>query len=223
MVTSTTTTNDRISYLKQIQTQFSMLFLGLILSANLKLYLIISLVTLRLVLYRHYAQSYLNLAFEMAAAMRKHSQRITSTKYMKTISSVYQYYGVVASQYVIPLFVLLFLVFLLKTLGDFSWCGDWQACNRVVDDMHEFVKWMRPNMTATATSGTFTSSILKKFESDNFNVTRGHSVLNQIFTPMVFRSLIGYFTFWMCSIWFGISCFGLVYYQYIDKQFIVDD
>lgn len=183
-----------------------------ILANNLKVYLIASVFTIRLVLYRKYAQAYLNTALDLASDLRQSATRITNTKYMSTISSIYQYYGVVASQYLIPLFCLLFLSLLLKTLGDYSWCGDSIICNDFVTATGAYISSFK---------GTYRSSpsLLKNFESSNFNMTRSHNVLNEIFSPYVLRSVIGYFTFWMSSIWFMISCFGLMYYQYIEKKY----
>ena len=177
---------------------------------NLKVYLILILVILRLSLYKDYAQSYLNLAFEIAASMRKQTTRITNTKYISTVSSIYQYYGVVASQYVIPLYILLFLVLLLKTMGDLSWCGNSILCNDFVDMINNHTVLIKSNLTSTP-------GILKQLEMNNFNVTLGHNALNKIFTSTVMNSIIGYFTFWTSTIWFIISCFGLFYYQYIDR------
>lgn len=62
------------SYSKQFQATLSAFLFNLIFSDNLKLYLIMLLFLMRLALYRFYAQSYLNLAFEMATALRKNSQ-----------------------------------------------------------------------------------------------------------------------------------------------------
>lgn len=78
MVTPATpdSSSSTLSYSKQLQ----ITILNLIFSSNLKIYLAISVFLLRLVLYRYYAQSYLNLAFEMAASMRKHSQVKHKTK-----------------------------------------------------------------------------------------------------------------------------------------------
>ncbi len=165
-----------------------------------------------MLLYRYYAQAYLNVALELASDLRRSANRITNTKYMSTISSIYQYYGVVASQYLIPLFCLLFLALLLKTLGDYSWCGDSAICNEFVGAVSTCVSGFK---------GVYKTSpsLLKSFESANFNMTLSHNVLNQIFSPHVLRSVFGYFTFWTSSIWFMISCFGLMYYQYIDRQY----
>jgi hypothetical protein len=178
--------------------------------SNIKIYLIIVIFIMRLSLFRHYAQSYLNLAYELAHNLRKRSTRITNLKYISTVSSIYQYYGVVASQYVVPLFVLLFMSLLLKTLGDYSWCGSWSHCSEFVNTISNYTQSFKPKSTSP--------HLLKTLESSNFNVTLSHNILNKIFSPYVLRSLIGYFTFWTSTIWFTISCFGLVYYNYIDRQ-----
>ncbi len=177
-----------------------------------KVYLIALVFLVRMLLYRHYAQAYLNVALDLASDLRQSANRITNTKYMSTISSIYQYYGVVASQYLIPLFCLLFLALLLKTLGDYSWCGDSVMCNEFVASVSGYVSGLKGNHKSSP-------SLLKSFESANFNMTLSHNVLNEVFSPYVLRSVLGYFTFWTSSIWFMISCFGLMYYQYIDKKY----
>ncbi|CAF0868880.1 unnamed protein product [Brachionus calyciflorus] len=201
---------------KNFKDTFKNLFLNVLLAPNLKIYLILSVFFLRLVLYRHYAQSYLNLAYEIAASIRRQSTKLTNVKYMSSISSIYQYYGVVASQYVMPLYILLFMVFLLKTLGDYTWCGNSEVCNEFVESIANWTASIRQNTTSSP-------NIFKKFESTHFNMTQSHDVLNKILTPYVLRSLIGYFTFWISTIWFTISCFGLMYYHYIDRQFIIEN
>jgi hypothetical protein len=190
-------------------------------AANVKIYLILFLFVLRLTLYRHYAQGYLNLAYEVALSMRRRgAARITNLKYMSTISSIYQYYGVVASQYVMPVYILLFLALLLKTLGDFSWCivgankEDIFYCTHMVETVSNYTS----SMLRSSPTPTLGSGVLKRFEeASNLNVTLGHNAFNKIFTPLVLRSVVGYFTFWTSTIWFAISCFGLLYYQYIDR------
>lgn len=216
LVTSGDKTN--MDYVRAVQSTVSATLVSLVFSSSLRIYLVVFVVVLRLALYRFYAQSYLNLSYELAAVLRRQTTRITNLQYIKTISSIYQYYGVVAAQYVLPLFVLLFLALLLKTLGDYSWCGEWSQCTQWADSVYEMTQSWR-NTNATAAS----SGILRKFESETFNITQSHTALTKIFTPLVFRSIIGYFTFWTCTIWFTISCFGLLYYQYIDKQQIFFD
>lgn len=178
---------------------------------NLKIYLVVLLFVLRMALYRQYIQAYLNVALDLAWEVRQGAKRITNTRYMQTISTIYQYYGVVASQYLIPMFTLLLFSLLLKTLGDLSWCGDSVICNDIVNSVS--------NYTATLKSGYKTSpSLLKQFESANFNMTMSHNVMTKVFSADVLRSLIGYFTFWTSTVWFMFSCIGLIYYNYIDRQ-----
>lgn len=196
----------------QLQQTLRSAVYSFIMANNLKVYLIISMFIIRMILYRKYAQAYLNTALDLAYDLRQSANRITNTRYMQTISSIYQYYGVVASQYLIPLFCLLFMSLLLKTMGDYSWCGDSVICNEFVTTISD---------SAVKFKGQYKSSprLLRSFESAYFNMTMSHNVINEIFSPYVLRSVIGYFTFWTSSIWFMISCFGLMYYQYIDRQF----
>ncbi len=176
-----------------------------------QIYLAVATFALRLFLYRYYAQAYLNVALELAYELRKSGGKLTNTRYMQTISSIYQYYGVVACQYLIPLFCLLLFSVLLKTLGNFSWCGDSILCNDLVDSVANYTASFKPGLKSSP-------SLFKQFESANFNMTLSQNAINEIFSPYVLRSFIGYFTFWTSSIWFMISCFGLMYYQYIEKR-----
>ena len=97
--------------------------------------------------------------------------------------------------------------------GDYTWCGNIESCNEFVNLLTNYTQSFRIHSTPTASS-----SILKSFETSNFNMTLSHNALNKIFSPLVLRSLLGYFTFWTTTIWFTISTFGLVYYNYIDRQ-----
>jgi hypothetical protein len=206
-----------ISYAKEVQKTLVTGLTFVLKADNLHVYLILFAVALRIVLYNYYAQSYLNLGFELASSLRQRATRITNLQYINTLSSIYQYYGVVASQYVIPLVILLFMSFLLKTLGNYSWCGQAVWCQDVTAYVSSAVA---PNRTAEG--GTSSGHLFKQLETAGFNFTLGHSALSTIFTPFVLRSLIGYFTFWICTIWFTISCFGLLYYQYIDRSIVLE-
>lgn len=184
---------------------------NLMLAHNLKIYLALALFILRISLYRYYAQSYLNAALDLASDLRTSATRITNTRFMNTISSIYKYYGVVSCQYIVPLFCVLFLSLLLKTLGDLSWCGNSIMCNEFVQSTAAYV--------ATYKSERVSPSLLRQFESNHFNLTLSHNALKEVFSPFVLRSFIGYLTFWTAGIWFTISCVGLIYYQHIDKQY----
>lgn len=196
--------------------KIKMFVMNIFFAKNLKIYLILIFFLIRLALFRHYAQSYLNLAYEIAAGIRKQSTKVTNKKYMSSISSIYQYYGVVATQYIIPLYLLLFMGFLLKTLGNYTWCGNMEYCNQFVEMVSSWSSFLKQNSTSSP-------SLFKRLESSHFNISQSHDAFNKIFTPYVLSSLIGYFTFWTSTIWFLISCFGLFYYHYFDNQYFVEN
>lgn len=195
--------------------KIKMFVLNIFFAKNLKIYLVLIFFFIRLALFRHYAQSYLNLAYEIAAGIRKQSTKVTNKKYISSISSIYQYYGVVATQYIIPLYLLLFMGFLLKTLGNYTWCGNMEYCNQFVEMISNWSSNLKQNSTSSP-------SLFKRLESSHFNISQSHDAFNRIFTPYVLRSLIGYFTFWTNTIWFLISCLGLFYYHYFENQYFVE-
>jgi hypothetical protein len=76
------------------QTSSKQFVYNILMANNLSVYLIMLVFILRIALYKEYAQAYLNIAFELASRLRQTSNKITNTKYITTISSIYQYYGV---------------------------------------------------------------------------------------------------------------------------------
>jgi hypothetical protein len=113
---------------------------------------------------------------------------------------------------------MLFFVLMLKTMGDYTWCGTAVWCNDLSDYFSNASSILSRNHSNPAGS----SSILKSLETEHFNFTASHNIMSKIMTPVVWRSLIGYFTFWTSTIWFTISCFGLLYYQYIDRSIVLE-
>jgi hypothetical protein len=182
----------------------------ILLSPNLVVYLVVSLVIVRFILYRFYAQAYLNLALEYATQLRKN--KCTNLQYMQTISSIYQYYGVVANQYILPCVILLFSTLLLKTTANIKWCStsgltsdsDLSICDQLINTISDTI--------GLPTSRTLPPTI----------VINKMTILNDIFTSYVMKSLLGYSIFWIAFSWFSISTFGLFYYQYIERMPILD-
>lgn len=70
-----------------------------------------------------YLQSYLNLAFDRIEDMKREAGRITNSELQRKISSIFYYLCVVTLQYVAPIIMCLFLAFMYKTLGGYSWIG----------------------------------------------------------------------------------------------------
>lgn len=38
--------------------------------------------------------------------------------------------------------------------------------------------------------------------------------LKKVFTPVLYRGILGFMTWWLCAVWFSTSAIGLVYYSY---------
>lgn len=68
-----------------------------------------------------YLQAYLNLAYDRIQEMKKEAGRITNTELQRKISSIFYYLCVVTLQYAAPIILCMFLAFMYKTLGGYSW------------------------------------------------------------------------------------------------------
>jgi len=183
--------------------------------SSVKFYLVIAVFVSKLALFKSYVQAYLNSAIESVHFLKRSGTKLTNLKYINAVVAVFKYYGVVVNQYVVPAFMLLFLAFLTKTLGELSWC-ELELCQQVV----AFVK----NYTVVPFSFNRTQmdkvSLFKNFESAAFS-PHAFNDIKQVFSPFLFESIIGYFTFWTAIVWFALSCFGLVYYQYMDTRHVI--
>lgn len=155
-----------------------------------RLLIIVAVVLLRLCLMPLYLQSYLNMAYERVEELKREAGKINSLELQRRVSRVFYYLCVVAVQYLAPLLMCLNFVLLLKTLGGHSWSS-------VVSD-----KCMQPveDMIPVARNGT----------DDTINLVN----LKNLFTPVFCRGIIGFMTWWVCSVWFATSAIGLVYYSY---------
>jgi hypothetical protein len=178
-------------------------------STHMQFALVALFACLRLALFKSHAQAYLNLAYEEICYLRKHTARrnkITNLQYQSKILSIFKYYGVCASQYLVPVYVLVFLMLIYKTLGGLNWCS-LSACKLLVDRF--FV-----HTTHDPTSNT-KSGIFKRLDS----LTDTDLPAN-LFPFAFVQSFFGFFIFWICTIWFLCSCFGILYYQYVDRSLV---
>lgn len=68
-----------------------------------------------------YLQAYLNLAYDRIEDMKKEAGRITNMELQKKVTSIFYYLCVVTLQYAAPIIMCMFLAFMYKTLGGYSW------------------------------------------------------------------------------------------------------
>jgi Predicted transmembrane protein 161AB len=139
--------------------------------------------------------------------LRHEPGRIGATELKKLIVRVYYYLCVVALQYLAPLVLLLFLTFLLKTLGDISVLRVLGYGSPVGSTAASLNKTVAEKVAgADSAEGDIFSSAM--------HISRSLIAMRQVFTPACFRCLLSFFCWWICASWFTTSAFGLIYYTY---------
>ncbi|PNF37857.1 Transmembrane protein 161B [Cryptotermes secundus] len=162
---------------------------------TMRLILIVVAVLLRLALMPTYLQAYLNMAHH----------RIEEQK--KEIAAVFYYLCVVALQYVAPLILCLYLTFMYKSLGNYSWAG--LFLNPTAEECSASAAHFVP---LPSLSGE------ESIRESAHQFTLALDSLKQVFTADVFRGLFGFATWWCCFAWFSTSSLGMVYQSYFSHS-----
>ncbi|KAK1176570.1 transmembrane protein 161B-like isoform X1 [Acipenser oxyrinchus oxyrinchus] len=168
---------------------------------TLRLWVIILLCLLRLGLMRRHLQAYLNLAQKCVDQMKKEAGRISTVDLQKMVARVFYYLCVIALQYMAPLVMLLHTTLLLKTLGDHSW-GVYSEPEGLIDPD----QMPAASLPLTAPENTKVSVA---------QITMALGSLRNVFTPLLFRGLLSFLTWWIAACLFSTSLFGLFYHQYL--------
>lgn len=156
-------------------------------------------------------QAHLNMAYEKIVALRKEAGRIASEEIQRIVSSVYVYLCVVALQYLAPLILLLFLTLLLKTLGEFSFS---EAFGISIPTVIKNVTDTKRSPVAEY-SEVLPESVEQMAKEASVQVKEAIASLHIVFTAECFRGLFSYFCWWICTVWFTTSAFGLMYYSFL--------
>ncbi|XP_076853809.1 transmembrane protein 161B [Brachyhypopomus gauderio] len=168
---------------------------------TLRLWIILLLCALRLAMVRHHLQAYLHLAQKGVEQMKKEAGRISAVDLQKMVARVFYYLCVIALQYVTPLVMLLHTTLLLKTLGGHSWAvypDDGSPCVATEDSHAESPGGGQGHPAQTAAQ-----------------LTAALGGLRTVFTPLLFRGLLSFLTWWIAACLFSTSLFGLFYHQYL--------
>uniref|UniRef100_A0A8C8HXF3 Transmembrane protein 161A n=1 Tax=Oncorhynchus tshawytscha TaxID=74940 RepID=A0A8C8HXF3_ONCTS len=179
---------------------------------SVRLWTVVVLCCLRLALTRYHMQAYLNLSQKWVDQMKKEAGRIAAIDIQRKVTRVFCYLTIVTLQYVIPVLLLLFSTLALKVLGDFSWSGVEQA----------------PGVTPALVMPTVTP-VLPGLEEDEDGVeymeediqatvarlTEGFSALRSVLTPLFFRGLFAFLTWWVAACQVISSLFGIYFHQYL--------
>ncbi len=184
--------------------------------ASLRLLLVLATCLLRLLLAPQHLQAYLNLAHERTVALRKEAGRVSNVELQKGVARIFYYLCVVALQYLCPILLLLTVCCLLKSLGGHSWDPE-----LIYDRLPAFFKLSVPAAVPETplTNITGVPEVLVRLfglESDLFGLeesVREWSV--SVFTPLVYRCLLGFLLFWVLLVMSLTSLFGLLYHTYM--------
>uniref|UniRef100_A0A672P1X4 Transmembrane protein 161B n=1 Tax=Sinocyclocheilus grahami TaxID=75366 RepID=A0A672P1X4_SINGR len=168
---------------------------------TLRLWVILLLCVLRLAMMRHHLQAYLNLAQKGVLQMKKEAGRISTVDLQKMVARVFYYLCVIALQYIAPLVMLLHTTFLLKTLGGYSW----------VIYPEENLPCLSNEDSSPAEVGQ--DEVQASQTVAQLSVALGG--LRTVFSPLLFRGLLSFFTWWIAACLFSTSLFGLFYHQYL--------
>ncbi|KAM6113504.1 transmembrane protein 161A [Phoenicopterus ruber ruber] len=191
---------------------------------TVRLWTIVGLCLLRLAVTRHHLQAYLGLAERWVEQMRKeagriavleiqrkvrtrelgwergsgHSRRPPADPRCPQITRIYCYVSVVSLQYLGPVILTLHCTLLLKTLGHHSW-GLYPE---------------PPPLPPAATAAPPRPSGEDR-EDVHAAVEQITGVLGGIFTPLFFRGLFAFLTWWVAACQVVTSLFGLYFHQYL--------
>ncbi|KAL2092367.1 hypothetical protein ACEWY4_012165 [Coilia grayii] len=178
---------------------------------TLRLWAILLLCALRLAMMRRHLQAYLNLAQKAVQQMKKEAGRISTVDLQKMVARVFYYLCVIALQYVAPLVMLLHTTLLLKTLGGHSWGvypEEDQPCPLHVNSEAAAVTEAPAAPTVTG-AGSEAGAV----SVAQLSVALGG--LRTVFSPLLFRGLLAFLTWWIAACLFSTSLFGLFYHQYL--------
>jgi hypothetical protein len=134
---------------------------------------------------------------------------------LQKITSIFYYLCVVVLQYTAPILMCLFLSFMYKTLGGYSW--SWAAAQVAGDECSA-------DGSALNTAEPFDSELPEDSDAEaslvqvaqNFHLSLQN--LKQVFTADVYRGIFGFATWWSCFIWFASSSLGMFYQTYFTNK-----
>ncbi|GBP50413.1 Transmembrane protein 161B [Eumeta japonica] len=169
---------------------------------TLRLVAIIIAVLLRVALLPRHLQAYLDMAQRRLDIMNNEAGRITNIDLQKKITSVFYYLCVVALQYICPIVMCLFLTFMYKTLGGYTWTGLFYESQSVSNETITKVNILNVGSESEAEATIKESAQQFQLAFEN---------LKMVFTPEVFKGLFGFGTWWCCFAVFITNSLGLAY------------
>ncbi|KAM5191281.1 transmembrane protein 161A [Mantella aurantiaca] len=171
-----------------------------------RLWIIVFFCLLRLSLTRYHMQAYLGLADRWVEQMKREAGRISMLEIQRKISRIFCYLTVVALQYLAPIILTLHCIFLLKTMGGYSW------------GLYPEEAGFTPVVESSPEPSTVTSE--EDEDTEDVQIAVEHiigalSAFRDLFSSIFFRGLFGFLTWWVSVCQIVTSLFGLYFHQYI--------
>ncbi|XP_061458151.1 transmembrane protein 161A isoform X2 [Rhineura floridana] len=172
---------------------------------SVRLWTVVALCLLRLAVTRHHLQAYLNLAEQWVDQMKREAGRIAVLEIQRKITRIYCYVTVVSLQYLAPILLTLHSTLLLKTLGEYSWglYPEPALTSPAVDTV--------PVRQDAPSDKAGTEDIRATVEQ----ITGALGAFSTIFTPLFYRGLLSFFTWWVAACQVIATLFGLYFHRHL--------
>uniref|UniRef100_A0A8C8RXD9 Transmembrane protein 161A n=1 Tax=Pelusios castaneus TaxID=367368 RepID=A0A8C8RXD9_9SAUR len=168
-----------------------------------RLWTLIALCLLRLAVTRYHLQAYLRLAERWVEQMKREAGRISILEIQRRVTRIYCYVSVVSLQYLGPIILTLHCTLLLKSLGDYSW------------GLFPEHQLLPPRADAAPAPPAAPSVEEAGAEDVQAAVAQITGALGSIFTPLFYRGLFAFLTWWIAACQVITSLFGLYFHQYL--------
>ncbi|XP_055514642.1 transmembrane protein 161A isoform X2 [Leucoraja erinacea] len=168
-----------------------------------RLWVVLGLCALRLLMTRYHLQAYLNLAEKWVEQMGKEAGSITMIEIQRKVSRVFCYLCVVTVQYLGPVILIFHSTLLLKVLGEYSWG-----------------LFPEPPMALPAVDVSPRSLEDAPEEEGDYRIAASQimaalGALRNVFTPLFYRGLFSFLTWWLAACQVVTNLFGLYFHQYL--------
>uniref|UniRef100_A0A8C9V1E0 Transmembrane protein 161A n=1 Tax=Scleropages formosus TaxID=113540 RepID=A0A8C9V1E0_SCLFO len=180
--------------------------------SSVRLWTVVLLCALRLALTRYHLQAYLNLSQKWVEQMKKEAGRIAAIDIQRKVTRVFCYLTVVTLQYLAPILLVLFSTLALKSLGDFSW-------GLVPGSPGTAPATAPPTAAPPVVPGPGDEDDVDEMDEDIqatvARVTEALSALRAVLTPVFYRGIFAFFTWWVAACQVMSSLFGIYFHQYL--------
>ncbi|XP_006004005.1 transmembrane protein 161A [Latimeria chalumnae] len=167
---------------------------------SVRLWTIVVLCLLRFAMTRYHLQAYLNLANRWVDQMKREAGRITTIEIQRKVTRVFCYLTVITLQYLGPILLTLHSTFLLKSLGNYSW------------GLAPESPGISPGMDADPPPSEGEDDDIQATVAQ---ITSAFGALRGVFTPLFYRGLFSFLTWWVAACQIITSLFGIYFHQYL--------